>query len=297
MMNDSTVAPATDATSARRRQIGLVPDITPTATTPKAENPRRRISIHSRPILPGIAMPSAATDASIIQRTGGNGRASAARLFVSARLAMARHITTIGNDTASLNGPSKQHATASTAAARRASRERRVTMWRHGLRQTSPGSNRHDAQDRGLVGRARRLLEPRARAALHAPLALGPRRVPHRLAVDDAQVRVGRPPWTLTRRRRRLRAARSVSSGRSRMASRSRAAGRVELDLAAARRMHRRSRRRARCRECRRARGRSATRCRRGPRASTSVEQSLPQLAVQHVGCPSAVFQPRRRQP
>ena len=44
------------------------------------------------------------------------------------------------------------------------------------------------AQDHPLVVRAGRLLEPRPRAPLDAPLALGPRAVPHRRAVDQAQI-------------------------------------------------------------------------------------------------------------
>jgi hypothetical protein len=54
-------------------------------------------------------------------------------------------------------------------------------------RRKAPG-----AQDRRLVGGAHGLLEARPRSSLHAPLALEPGGVAHRLAVDDAEIGVGR---------------------------------------------------------------------------------------------------------
>src|SRR5262245_50719129 len=45
------------------------------------------------------------------------------------------------------------------------------------------------AQDGVLVSRARGLLEPRARSPLDSPFAVGPGRGPHRLSVDEAEVR------------------------------------------------------------------------------------------------------------
>jgi len=63
---------------------------------------------------------------------------------------------------------------------------RRLNGPSHVVRLEAPGP-----KDGFLLGQAHRLLEPRAGAPLHALLALAPRRMPHRLAVHDAEVRVG----------------------------------------------------------------------------------------------------------
>jgi hypothetical protein len=94
-------------------------------------------------------------------------------------------------------------------------------------------------------------------------LALGPRRVPHRSPIDDAQIGVGR---SLRLRRRRP----PVCCGRAHWCRRADRARRRGSRPGARRRAppvwrsrtHRRSRQPARCRGCRRARARSATRWR-----------------------------------